>query len=717
MARAREAEMFAAFDRLEQRMVLSGVEIAAVGFTYSTDMNQPVIYEKLRSYTLEGTVSESDVMSYRLFWDSQTGARPGSPVRHAPMRLQDDGSFDYESPRWSGGSLFEEGGQFLPQDGYGAGWWRARTTAYEEVFPIQYVTHAEEQLIVPRAAADTPLGEVAGTWAFAIRQRRLSDGSETIITGTISINSAIGLVSWSFDEGSLPYQEAHITGGTGSKFTTDRGQTFYLSADGSTLIFADTARQDGLIHMGMAIRADQGVSAEEAAGTYRVMSNAGTNRTDASDLTLNADGTFVYSSGGLSMSIGGASGTWFIHDNMEIVLRPSDGEPEDRFVLSAGGGTLLLVATARPEMFAIGTRQVGEPMRHDPVLAAPSIGAMGESLIFIDRSNGPWTVVDFAAESGGPEATGEVVAWFDGVTGLARAAAVTDQGVVVYSEQPGGDWTFVVLADELGTAMVTGGLAHTPGPGGRMNLFGLTADGDLVRYVEGLVGAGWAAWNLSALRLDPYGLSTPDFAGNLVAYATPWGGLNIAGLDGIGRLQTVWTTPKAAAAGRWFVSDLSAITGSPIFTGTLGVANGGRNGIHYTAANASGGLEIISWKPGGTWTKLDFAPPAFDFGGVMATTYDRSTQGVYIAFVPEGETDVYLYTFPTALSPLPTFAVNVTSTADPAEMLLGGLSLHTGPDGLISVLGRNSEGETLRYTSEWSLVSDWTLENLTEIAG
>lgn len=723
--RPSDTHSLAMLQQLEPRMVLSSVDVAIVGMMYEESLQGLGPYIQSRSYALEGAISDADVLNYRMFWDGAAGPLPASVARNAPLRFRDDGSFDYESWRWRG-SLIEEGAQFLPQDGYAAGWWSARDTEYSTPFPIERFVRAEDQLIVPLAPASTPLSAVGGTWTVAIHERS-SHGSETIITGTVTIDAAARLLTWASDR-SLPFSQSHITSTSGgSRFTTDAGQQFYLSADGATLIFVDLKNSDGSVHIGVGVRADLSVSTADAAGTYSVVSNNGSPYTETSELTLNPDGTYAFK--GVLWHTGSAqddAGTWFVHSDGQVVLRSSSGDPEDRFVLSSNGASLLHVASGRSgELFAFGTRAVTEPTRHEPVLTVPSTGSGGEALIFIDRTNKEWTVVDVAKESrgGGPAVIGKLVTWFDKGTGNARAAGNTARGVTIFSEYSGGRWAYTVLGELLGTGTVlVGDLAGAPGPGGRMNLFGMTATGDLVRYNDRYGGAaGWVEWNVSELQLEPRGLSTPDFISNLVAYATPWGGLNVAGIDSGGDLQTVWTTTRA---GRWFVSNLSANTDAQPFVGDLAVAVGGPAGIFFTAANAAGNLQVISWRPsdGGQWGLVTL-PSGYVVNGPIASAFDRTDDVFYIAFIPDGSAETLIYripsgTFSTHLPPPWPPAPSpyaITSSAPAEDKLVSDLSVQVGPDGYANVFGQNAAGETVRFKSLFT-IGDWTHENLSEIA-
>lgn len=707
-------------DQLEPRMVLASVDIAAVGLSYHVNLNGDFfVSESRRSYVMEGTVADSGVFSYFMRWDGAGGPLAPSPTRTAEVRLRDEGEFDYQSPRWPGLSS-EWGSQFLPQDGYSVGWWRAFTEQYLGSDRNPTTTHTEQQLIVPLAALNTPMTAVRGGWAFSMIERDPITSVTTTRTGTLNILQQVearDIVRFAEAGTGETISQSRVNSGTGSRFGTDAGLRFYLSSDGATLIFADLARADGTIAIGYAIRTHTEIAPEEAAGTYLMMANQGSERSHERTLMLNADGTYRVAEGALWTGTPSApdNGTWFVHDGREIVLRPSNGAPEDRFMLSTSGAALMLATTSRPTTpFAIATRATTDPVRSEPVHAISSMGAAGEALVFIDRTNAQWTVADVVAESAGPETTGPMVSWFDKATGLVRAAANTDRGVTIYSENADGTWSYTVLGEELGTGTVlVGSLAHTPGPGGRINLFGLSATGDLIRYVEGLDTADWSEWNLSTLRLDPLGLATPDFAGTLVAYATPWGGLNVAGLDTGGDLQTVWTTTRAD---RWFVSNLSENADAPPLVGDLAVAAAGPAGIYFSGVDADGHVQVLSWRPDDVgWTATALSAVAMD-ASTITMTFDRATARLYVVAIAQASVVSLITINPSDMDALPQYTPVYPPETPTERRISDNLEIRLGNDGLISITGLNEDADTVRYTAEWSQTPFWTFQNLTEIA-
>ncbi|MBX3362227.1 MAG: hypothetical protein KF705_12435 [Phycisphaeraceae bacterium] len=253
----------AALESLESRMVLAATEIAAVGLSYDFSQYEPEIQPTYRSYTLLGSMSAENVLRYRMRWDGGAGAGPASPARDAQLVLTDNGAFRYQTPYWTSGN--NTGAQFLPEDGYTVGWWRGHKMKDDIVGDTPYVAHSEEQFIVAVGAPTTPFAAALGNFRFSMIERDTQTGIETIRTGHISIQRGGDERNVTFYEAAtdrLLFQTSVTSWTGGSRFTTSAGQQFFLSADGSTLIFADVASGDGSIHAGVAVRVDSAAAAE-----------------------------------------------------------------------------------------------------------------------------------------------------------------------------------------------------------------------------------------------------------------------------------------------------------------------------------------------------------------------------------------------------------------------------------------------------------------------
>ncbi len=346
-----------------------------------------------------------------------------------------------------------------------------------------------------------------------------------------------------------------------------------------------------------------------------------------------------------------------------------------------------------------------------------TIGADGEVLLFIERGSSPVAIVDVAEVSGGPRAIGPLVAWVDHHTGLVRGAAATTRGLTIYREHSSGAWGHVVLSERLGTqTQVRPDIALTVGPGGRINIVGVSADGDLIRYVQSGEGPiGWSEWNISENQLAWRGLATPDFIGSITALSTSWGGLNIAGIDAKGDLVTVWTS---LTAGRWYVSNLSDHAGiGPLWSG-LDSVSAGRGGIHFSTVNGAGKVTIVSWKPGSAgWSAstLDSSPTMQQ--GEIAMAFDPRSRSLVVTTLRLDTGALILHRLPLEFAPPTPQWTTVSGFGVPVERRVRDwLSVTIGTDGVVGVFGNNPEEETVRFTASDPLATEWNFENLTDMA-
>ncbi len=142
-------------------------------------------------------------------------------------------------------------------------------------------------------------------------------------------------------------------------------------------------------------------------------------------------------------------------------------------------------------------------------------------------------------------------------------------------------------------------------PDGIIRLVARSSEGDII-VIASTDGSLWSATNITTDHLRANARATPALAGALVTYATLWGGLNIAGLTAEGTLWSIWTSPDA---GGWFSSDLSVTAGTPTLAGGLAPYVTPWGGINIAGVEPSGALTVTWWAPGlgGEWRRADFS--------------------------------------------------------------------------------------------------------------
>lgn len=143
---------------------------------------------------------------------------------------------------------------------------------------------------------------------------------------------------------------------------------------------------------------------------------------------------------------------------------------------------------------------------------------------------------------------------------------------------------------------VVSGLTVFTNADGVPHVAGLTSVGEVILYFrEQPDGPGTLSWwtgvNLSRAHLAEQGLSTPVFADELDAFATPWGGLNIAGIDQNGAVSVLWWSPMNAV---WSFDRLSDAAGADVARLCPSAVGTGRLS---TTATTAGRIDILARHP------------------------------------------------------------------------------------------------------------------------
>jgi hypothetical protein len=176
---------------------------------------------------------------------------------------------------------------------------------------------------------------------------------------------------------------------------------------------------------------------------------------------------------------------------------------------------------------------------------------------------------------------------------------------------------------------VAGSMTAFGSPWGAMHIAYLDSIGD-VQVVWW--SPGMAHWTIDNLSLDAGG--APKLHGNLVSHSTAWGGLDVTGTDANGNLVTMWWAPGLA---HWQVEQL--IAGSPpkLDPNTVTAWTtpwGGMNVLGLDAA--TGKLTVYWWAPGRpAWTaevmQIDGAPTNLVLRPLLAGTSSAGGRQVIAA--------------------------------------------------------------------------------------
>lgn len=160
-------------------------------------------------------------------------------------------------------------------------------------------------------------------------------------------------------------------------------------------------------------------------------------------------------------------------------------------------------------------------------------------------------------------------------------------------------WWVNNLTQSLNAAPVVGGLTVYLTPWNGINIGGVDSQGLLqVTWWVPAFGADWQRADLTGLVGGPNLV-----ASSVSSYVSPWGGLNVSGLDSAtGEVQVYWWAPGMDA---WLVSSLSAAVGfdqpDPV-TNVRGIA-GPEGSLNVIGQDSIGKMIRYYWEPGmDAWT-------------------------------------------------------------------------------------------------------------------
>jgi hypothetical protein len=311
-----------------------------------------------------------------------------------------------------------------------------------------------------------------------------------------------------------------------------------------------------------------------------------------------------------------------------------------------------------------------------------------------------------------------VVTYVDARDGLTYAVVRTSTDFLIWFKQES-DGSFgggQPLQTEGGEAIV-GRLSTYTSLDGRTHIAGVSENGDVLIYYQTNAAASdsidnWAFNNLNTQHLQPQGRPRPAFdAGTeLTPYITPWGGMNIAGINTEGGIEVIWWSPGKAL---WDYDNLSVSAGTPDVSGRLSAFVAPWGGLHLAAIDGAGHLQSTWWAPGLTrWTHNDLTS---EYDGAILepgslTTYVTDWEGLNIAGIDAetGEAAVYWWT--------PTTGGWITETIDLGEnpeLFVGSLESAVRGNNL-NIFGTTQGGALVRLYWYPSQEGRWMVENVSE---
>lgn len=336
------------------------------------------------------------------------------------------------------------------------------------------------------------------------------------------------------------------------------------------------------------------------------------------------------------------------------------------------------------------------------------------AVAFKENSNGTWTFEDLHSMTGSPALTGDLVSWVDPTDGLTYAAGPSASGLLLFVRNANGSWAFGNLTTAVyGSAIITSEITVFTDLDNVVHIAGLKSGGDLVMFTRNghstANGRAWTFTNIAQDHLRAQSLAMPALVGPIISYVTDWNGLNIAGLDSSGNIQSIWWAPGMDL---WRTDNLSAITGASPIAGGLTCYLTSWGGINLAGVDASGDVTVSWWVPsfGGNWINTNLTD---QFGGpsmvgVSISSYVTPWGGLNIAGRDtNGKLSVYWW----APSMTDWETANLTDVIGTALLPTGAIRGVTTPSGRIVLLGANDDGHVLRYW--WSPDAAWQAEDVT----
>lgn len=210
-----------------------------------------------------------------------------------------------------------------------------------------------------------------------------------------------------------------------------------------------------------------------------------------------------------------------------------------------------------------------------------------------DITQGNWTAVNLTALIAAPGMTGDLTTYQPSWNAIHIAGLDARGHAVNYWYAPGlTTWQFNDFTNDFSGPSMAGGLTGYVTGWDGLNLAGLNSAGELIVYwwAPGL-GGTWNTINMTST------FSGPTLTGQLDAFVTSWGGINVAGLDAGGKVQTYWWAPFQAFGDVWQTADLSTAGSGPSVVSGVEAVFSADGGINVFGLDNSANIQLLRWTP------------------------------------------------------------------------------------------------------------------------
>ncbi|MBC7836030.1 MAG: FG-GAP repeat protein [Phycisphaerales bacterium] len=316
---------------------------------------------------------------------------------------------------------------------------------------------------------------------------------------------------------------------------------------------------------------------------------------------------------------------------------------------------------------------------------------------------------------------GDIATFVDPKDGKTYAVVLGDDAVTLYVQDVTGAFTSprILSSEGLESTIITGKLVVFVATDQRVHIGGLNGDGDLVIFYQpGTFNENTQQYdyffdNISDTHLALNDFETPNWVGDLTVYVTPWNGMNIAGLDDQGDIHVVWWAPGLT---NWQEENLSETSGAPTLVGDLTAYVTPWGGLNLAGTDASGDLNVTWWVPGfgDRWEHENMTET---HGGVQfepgsLTSYVTPWGGLNLAGISKNSGEVSVYWWTPTTNIWISESLNLDSApTDPAP--IGKLiSLISGAT--LNLFGAGEDGDAIRMFWNPGDGGQWHYQNLTD---
>lgn len=255
----------------------------------------------------------------------------------------------------------------------------------------------------------------------------------------------------------------------------------------------------------------------------------------------------------------------------------------------------------------------------------------------------------------------------------------------------------------------------------RVHVVGVNVYNEVVMFFQTgnvLAGGGyeWSYDNITVNHLAPQGFASPGWNENtiLTAYVAPWNGLNVAGLNAAGEIRAIWWAPGQVY---WSGANLSLLTGMGPLQSSVTSYVTPWGGLNVAGIDSAGDLQVVWWVPGfeSQWRKSNMTQ---EFDGaklVTAAAYVNAWGGLNIAGIDSDTGAPTVYWWTPGMIDWISEPIIVDGSGSPAAWAETTPLLPVIRGQEQNLLGTSDDGDVLRLS--WNPGDTlWTLENLTALA-